>query len=61
MGEQALEQTIVRVMDLPEGQETVWFPDCNMVGVARRLCEEERDRAIQELTVRWRRSMLRVI
>lgn len=56
-----VEQTVVQVLDLPEGTDWVWFGDANIVGVARRLCPEGRDQALSDLQAEWRRSMIRVV
>lgn len=57
-----VEETIVRVLDgVPADPGWKWFPDCNMVGISRQLCEEERDRALADLQAKWRRSMLRIV
>lgn len=59
---ETVEKTIVRPVDwVPPEQGAVWLPECNIVLVSRQLCDEERDRAIADLAVRWRRSMLRLV
>lgn len=57
-----MEETIVRVLDcVPADPGWAWFPDCNMVGVSSQLCAEEQDKALADLSAKWRRSMLRIV
>lgn len=57
-----MEKTIVRAVDwVPPERGAVWLPECNMVFVSRQLCDEERDRALEALSAKWRRSMLRLV
>lgn len=55
-----IEKTVVRVVEL-EGNEAVWLGDANVVLVGRHLSEELRQKAIADLSARWRRSFLRVV
>lgn len=55
------EETIVRTMALPYGQDWLWIGDANVVVLASHLCPEGRDRALCEVSAFWRRSCLRVI
>lgn len=55
------EKTIVRVLDLPEGQDWVWYPEANVVGVSSRLCAEEHARVLDELHAQWRRKWIKVV
>lgn len=45
-------EVVVRVLDLPEGQDFVIFSDVNVVAVARRLDAAGRRRALAEAGVR---------
>lgn len=56
-----MEETIVRRMDLREGEPYAWFPELNLVGVPRDLDEAGVQAALCKLSVDWRRSMLRVV
>lgn len=49
---EADEQTIVRTLDLPEGQDYVLYRDMNIVAVSSRLDEAGRERALTEAGVR---------
>jgi hypothetical protein len=53
------EKTVIHILDLPEGQDWVWFADANMVGLARRLDAEGREKALCELQATWRSTLLR--
>lgn len=55
-----IEETVVRVVDL-DGDEAVWLGDANVVLVGRHLDEEGRQRALADLSAKWRRSFLRVV
>lgn len=55
----AEEKTYVRILDLPEGRDWVWFSDANMIGLSRRLDAAGRERALVELQEHWRRNCLR--
>jgi hypothetical protein len=46
------EQTIVRILDLPEGTDYVVFQDANVVALASRLDEAGRRRALTDADVR---------
>lgn len=53
---------MVRTLDcIPPERGAVWVPEANMVLVSSQLSETERQAAIAELSVRWRRSMLRLV
>lgn len=57
-----MEETVVRTLDcIPPERGAVWVPEANMVLVSSQLSETERQAAIAELSVRWRRSMLRLV
>lgn len=55
------EKTVVMVLDLPEGTDWRWLPDCNILAVASRLCPAERERAIDDLQATWRRQFISVV
>lgn len=55
------EETLVKTMELPRGQDWEWYGDLNMIVLAPHLCPEGRDRAISEVQKHWRRSCLRVV
>ncbi|MGZ6776911.1 MAG: hypothetical protein ACXVGF_04510 [Blastococcus sp.] len=55
------EKTIVMVLDLPEGTDWRWLPDCNILAVSSRLCPAERERAIDDLQATWRRSLIHIV
>jgi hypothetical protein len=55
------EQTIVKVMQLPEGKDWRWFPDLNLVVVSDRLDKAGQAAALADLQEKWRRSMLRMV
>lgn len=55
------EDTVVMVLDLPDGTDWEWLPDCNILALSSRLCAVERERAIDDLQATWRRSMLRLV
>jgi hypothetical protein len=45
------DETIVRTMDLPDGQDSVIFADCNLVGLSSRLDDAGRQRVLHVLGV----------
>lgn len=55
-----VEKTIVRVVDL-DGDEAVWLGDANTVLVGRHLDKEGQDKALADLSAKWRRSFIRVV
>jgi hypothetical protein len=57
----AAEETIIHILDLPEGTDYVWYPDANMVGLARRLDCEGRVQALADLSATWRRSVMHAV
>ena len=55
------EQTLIKTLDLPCGQDWAWYADANIVGLGRHLDAEGRERALNEVQDHWRRSCLRVV
>jgi hypothetical protein len=47
----------VVTMELPHGQEALWYPDLNVVALAPHLDAAGRERALDELHQRWRRAL----
>lgn len=56
----AVEETVIHILDLPAGQDWVWFADGNIIGLSRRLDEAGREAALCDLQATWRRSLIRV-
>lgn len=48
--------TVVR-LDLHEGQTYAWYPDLNIVALARGLDEAGEQRALDELQAEWRATL----
>lgn len=61
MNEDTHEDTLVKTLDLPPGQDWAWFADANIVGLAPHLTPEGRERALSEVQAYWRRSCLRIV
>jgi hypothetical protein len=55
------EETVVRVLDLPDGQDWKWLGDANVVILSSRLDCAGRLRALDELQKHWRRAHLRLV
>lgn len=55
------EDTIIRTLDLPEGQDYAWYPDLNVVALSSRLDCEGRLRAFNDLQSWWRREHLTAV
>lgn len=55
------EDTLVKTMPLPYGQEWLWIADANMVILSPCLDEVGRERALCEVSAHWRRSCLRLV
>lgn len=55
------EETVFRVIDLPDGQDWAWYPDLNVIGLRRGLVGVGRMRALDELYRHWRREHLRLV
>lgn len=55
------EETIIKTMDLPEGDDWVLYPDLNVIVLASRLDCAGRVRAIDEIQREWRRRHLRLV
>lgn len=47
----------VEVDHLPFGQSAVWYADLNTVAVLRTLTPCERERALDDLQIQWRRTL----
>lgn len=45
------------IMEPSHGEDAVWHPELNMVVVSPRLDAAGRERALDELQARWRRSL----
>jgi hypothetical protein len=45
-------------MELPYGQDVLWFAEFNIVALSPRLDAEGRARALDELQRRWRQATL---
>jgi hypothetical protein len=60
-GEAVNEDTLVKTMELPYGQDWAWFADANVVVLSPHLCDVQRDRALREVQEHWRRSCLRIL
>lgn len=50
------EKTLLRTMVLPAGQDWVWYPDLNMVGLSDRLDEQGRREAVRAMQWWWQRA-----
>lgn len=57
----AVEKTVQMVLDLPEGRDWEWLPDCNILVLASRLDEAGRQRAISDLQATWRRQFIKAV
>lgn len=53
------EDTIIKTMDLPEGEDWALYPDLNVIVLASRLDCAGRVRAIEAILLQWRRQHLR--
>lgn len=56
-----VEKTIIKTLELPFGQEWLWYPDANVVVLSPCLDEQGRQRALSEVQAYWRRSCLHVV
>jgi hypothetical protein len=52
-----MDGTDIVTMDLPFGQDWLWFAELNMVALAPHLDAAARERALDELQEEWRRSV----
>ena len=57
----AAEETVFRVMCLPDGRDWMHFADLNMVGLSDRLDLDGRIAAVVELQKQWKREHLALI
>lgn len=57
----AVEKTVQMVLDLPEGRDWEWLPDCNILVLASRLDEAGRQRALSDLQATWRRQFIKAV
>lgn len=55
------EDTIIKTLELPHGEEWAWFADANLVVLSPRLDAAGRERALTEVQAHWRRRCLRVV
>lgn len=55
------EDTIVKILPLPHGQDWAWHADANVIVLSDCLDDAGRDAALCDLQAQWRRSGLRVV
>jgi hypothetical protein len=55
------EETLIKTMELPNGQTWAWYADANIVALSPELDEAGREAAISAVQDHWRRSCLRVV
>lgn len=55
------EETIIKILDLPEGKDCVWYGDANVLALSSRLDQAGRDRVLDEFQVQWRRAHIRIV
>lgn len=55
------EQTKIVTVDLPPGRDWELYADANVVALAPHLDQYGQDRALHEVCVHWRRSLLHVV
>lgn len=55
------EKTIIHTMELPYGQEWLWYPEANMVALSPCLDAAGRERALSEVQAYWRRSCIKLV
>lgn len=56
------EETLIRTVELPYGQDWLWYGDANILCLSPRLhTEADRQAAITEAVAHWRRNLIRVV
>lgn len=55
------EETIVKILPLPHGQDWAWHADANVVVLSHCLDDAGREAAISDFQAQWRRSGLRLV
>jgi hypothetical protein len=56
-----IEETVFRVMELPEGTDYLPYPELNVVVLSDRLDCKGRLRAVEECQAQWRRRHLHLV
>lgn len=56
-----IEKTVIKTLELPYGQDWLWYPDANVVVLAPHLDACGRERALSEVQAHWRRSWIHIV